>query len=1001
MHFFRTHLLCFRAVLLLLILASTAAPGYGKVEIIDGNNGLSNSIVTAIIKDQRGLMWIGTRNGLNLYDGYSFTKPFRELANLPVTKLVYDDKLNVVWVGTDKGLYIILLNYGAVHYLDANSEWGRHGVSSILIMRGHHVYVAYNNGALVAFDGGYTPRLVLRLQPKDKYNLVYIRDMIPQTDSSLIFLTYEDRAMYRLSLRSNKLDTVRIGDKKLLPVFIQAGRDVMLVGSIAHGLQLIDINTFADITPSFLRQFNSMEKGSLQAIVYGDTCYAIYGYFNHYLINLKQETISPVVQTAERRNDWRANNCIFRDEQGIIWIGTEVGIAKIIEERNLFGQILDDLHYASSVRGIVEDEAGDLYVGSYKGLYHYSKKWAQWHQYLPPSLSESSNWPAVPFALLNDTSGYIYLADQYPPLSRFNKKTKAIESDFYKASPVASTLRGYALFRDPEGKIWLGSNKGLLTYSPLSQELIYHQNDRFDIGKCIVRQIRDGREKEILWVATDKGLFKIHREKGVEAHYRAGSVPDLSSSDLYCVFEDEQGKLWLGTNGSGINIISADRKSVHSLNKSHDGLTNDIVYAMLRYKDKIWISTFNGMSCYDLRQETFTNYYTTDGLSDNQFNWSSFFMDQSGKIFFGGINGINAFYPDSLEQIVYEQPRLFVSPVSRWSSETGTFTTINDVDGNGDRITLNSPNASLVFNLGLTDYTEPVNNRFSYRVRGLFDEWIPLSGSVLQMNGIPYGKYRVEIKAMNSRGIPAVNTLVFYLHVKLPFYKTWWFYSLIAFFAVALIFVFFLIKYRNLKNMQRLRLRIASDLHDEVGSVLTEITLLSENLWLAGSVRAEEHERLQKITSLSREATSSMSDILWTIDVRNDFAGSMADRMREHAEALLLPANIELHFDAGEVQHKQKMPAEVRQQLYLIFKEALNNVARHAQATEVKIIYRYDHDGFFLSIVNDGVGTIEPDGTGQGLANMKMRAEGIGAVMRWECAHGIFSVTVERRKNIA
>jgi len=1001
MHFLRIYRQMIRAGLLALLCVAGAVRGSAKVEIIDGNNGLSNSIVTAIIKDQRGLMWIGTRNGLNLYDGYTFTKPFRELANLPVTQLVYDDQRNIVWVGTDKGLYVVLVSYSAVRYLDAATEWGRHGVSAILAMPGRGVYAAYKNGVLAAFDEDYSRHIVLRLSPKDEYHPVYIRNMVAQTDSTLILLTYEDKELYRLSVRSGRMDTVRISGRKIFPIFIKRSGNLMFAGSTAHGLQLVDRRTFADVTPAVIRRLNARENGGMEAMLYGDICYAIYGYSNHYLVHLKEGTVTKVM-TGTIHNGWRYNNCMFRDEHGIIWIGTERGIVKITEERKLFERILYDDENRSSIRAIVEDEAGDLYVGSHSGLYHYSKKSREWDRYAFTFRGPDNKKRLLsPFALMNDTNGYIYIAAEFLPFYRFNKQKKTIETDFYTADPGKSPARGFALYRDAGGLIWLGSSSGLLTFDPVRHTLVHYQKGRFHIGNCIVRQIQGGQDSNILWIATDKGLFQLHRGRGIIAHYEAGAVPDLSNNDIYCVEEDTLGQLWLGTNGGGINIISRDRETVRYLDKGHNGLANDIVYGMLRDKGRLWISTFNGLSCYDQQQETFTNYYTTDGLSDNDFNWNSFFRDRDGKMYFGGGNGINAFYPDSLVQMGNAPPRLFVSPVSRWSSETRTFTTINDFRGDGDRITLNSPNASLVFNLGLTDYTAPAYNSFSYRVQGLFDEWIPLSGSVLRLNGIPYGNYQVGIRATNARGVPAVNTLNFRLEVKLPFYKTWWFYTLMLLSAVALVFVFFLIKYRNLKNMQRLRLQIASDLHDEVGSVLTEITLFSDNLWISDSVGAEKNERLQKITTLSREATASMSDILWTIDVRNDFAGSMTDRMREHAEELLLPANIELHFDAGEVHHRQKMPAEMRQQLYLIFKEALSNIIRHAHATEVSITYRYDQGFFLLHIVNDGAGSMDTGGTGQGLRNMKMRAGRIGAHMACTCTGGRFSVTVEKQKSIS
>ncbi len=994
-----------RTGLCALLLLTGMVSGFARVEIIDGNNGLSNSIVTSILKDRRGLMWIGTRNGLNIYDGYTFTKPFRELANLSVTHLGYDDRRNIVWAGTDRGLFAVFVLYGVVRHLDEDAEWNSQEITALSVMPGQSIYAAYKNGIIVAIDSLYERHIITRLKTKDDYHPFYAQDIIYDTDNSLIIGTQEEKGMFRLHMNSGRLDTIKINGQKVMPGFIKQYGDTIMIGQPAGRVQLIDKKTWTDCTPEVIRRLNTQAGVYVQAEKFGDILYATYvygsyGYTDHYRIHLRDETIT----TAYKRDfdvdkGWRYNNCIFKDEYGIIWIGTESGIVKMTEERSLFERELYNVNkqYRASVRAIIEDETGDLYVGSYTGLYHYSKKEQRWHTYHFAQNGNPNLIPA-PFALMNDTNGYVYIAGRFPPFYRFHKKKKIIETDFYDRKLLNRNLRGYTLFRDAEGLIWLGSNRGLLTFDPVRHTLVHHQHDRFDIGNCIVRQIQGGQDKDILWIATDKGLFRLHRERGITDHYRAGSVPDLSNNDIYFVEEDTTGQLWLGTNGGGINIISRDRQQIRYLDKGRHGLANDIVYGMLHQNNgNIWISTFNGLSCYDPEKETFTNYYTTDGLSHNDFNRNSFFQDRNGKMYFGGVNGINTFYPDSLMSLENPAPRLFVSPVVRWSSQPHMLPVMNDLRGDGDRITLSAPNTSLVFNLGLSDYTAPAYNTFSFRIPGLFDEWTPLPGPVLRLNGIPYGDFTVEIRAANVRGVPAVNTLNFHLLVKRPFHKTWWFYALLLVSAAILIFVFFLVKYRNLKNMQRLRLSIASNLHDEVGTLLTGITLFSDNLRFSGNTGKEKDNRLEKIASLSREATNTMSDILWAIDVRNDFSGNLEERMREHAEDLFLHTNVMLHIDFGESRLHQKVAAEFRQQLYLIFKEALNNILKHARPAHVYIIYQYrDQDCFLLRITNDGV-TGEPvASSGQGLKNMKMRAGRIGADMQYDITSGEFVVIVSK-----
>lgn len=655
------------------------------------------------------------------------------------------------------------------------------------------------------------------------------------------------------------------------------------------------------------------------------------------------------------------------------------------------------------MRGIVEDSSGDLYAAGFNGFYHYDQKIKKWTRY---PVTFKNNITVTPYALLDDGKDYIYISSgNIFPLHRFNKRKKSFDTDFYDrigAPGTQNDLRILSLFRDKNNVIWMGSNNGLLHFDPVHRTFIRHQHDKYDIGRCVVHQIIQGHNPENFWVATDNGLFQIHIDKGIVSRLNKNTLPALPHNDIYCIDEDSSGRLWMGTNGGGIIVLSNDRKQVRQITRSLNGLCHDIVYGMLQQNDgRIWISTFNGLSCYDPEKDVFHNYYTADGLCANEFNKSSFLKARDGKMYFGGVNGISAFYPDHVPKNAGSSFSLFFSPLSEWKSERPGFNMVSNIKGNGEKIILSDADAALVFNLGLTDYTNPAANSFAYKVSGLFDYWVPIEGvpPVLRLSRVPYGQYSVAIKGINPKGVPAENTLNFNLIVKRPFYLTWWFYLTLLLLTGVMIAVFFAVKYRNLKNMQRLRLKIASNLHDEVGGLLAGISMFSDNLRFEDNTDLEKEVRLQKISELSQNATTSMSDILWAIDVRNDFSGNLLTRMREFAEELLLPMNIEFSLDSAAPTHRIKIPAEIRQQLYLIFKESVNNIIKHTKAGKVSVTYRYvDPDSFFFCITNDGVGKQSPGITGQGLKNMQMRAGWIGASMQHYNADGQFTITVQKGK---
>jgi signal transduction histidine kinase len=203
----------------------------------------------------------------------------------------------------------------------------------------------------------------------------------------------------------------------------------------------------------------------------------------------------------------------------------------------------------------------------------------------------------------------------------------------------------------------------------------------------------------------------------------------------------------------------------------------------------------------------------------------------------------------------------------------------------------------------------------------------------------------------------------------------------------------YLIKSHNFKNVLHLRMKIASNLHDEVGSLLTRITMFSDNLRYSKNNEEQRNIKLEKIAILSRNAVASMSDVLWAIDSRNDFAGNLLDRMREQAEEMLFPLGIDVNFVLLVNDLKKPIHSDIRGEVYLIFKEAVNNIVKHSNATQVEITYKLADKHFYLKISNNGIiESISDISTGQGLNNMKMRAKKIGAQIKIDRNDDIFSV---------
>jgi len=205
------------------------------------------------------------------------------------------------------------------------------------------------------------------------------------------------------------------------------------------------------------------------------------------------------------------------------------------------------------------------------------------------------------------------------------------------------------------------------------------------------------------------------------------------------------------------------------------------------------------------------------------------------------------------------------------------------------------------------------------------------------------------------------------------YYKTAWFILLMILLAAGIIYMVVWYRIQQLKKLQLLRTRIASDLHDEVGGSLVRITMLTDAMKREGN----QNEQLGVISGISRGAISTMKDVIWTIDARNDNLTGLIDHIHEHTHQMLVPAKIEFEFNDNGLKGNDKMDMDFRQHIYLIYKEAINNIVKHSGATLVKISISRQDGVFSLRIQDNGKGITNGNGrrtSGQGLENMKMRA---------------------------
>jgi two-component sensor histidine kinase len=461
--------------------------------------------------------------------------------------------------------------------------------------------------------------------------------------------------------------------------------------------------------------------------------------------------------------------------------------------------------------------------------------------------------------------------------------------------------------------------------------------------------------------------------------------------------------IWAGTD-NGINILDKNLATATYLNTSNSGICDNTIYSMLWQNDQaIWLGTQRGLSKYDISTRIFANYFIEDGICNNEFNRNSTLKGHDGRLYMGGLSGVTAFFPWAIQEST-APAKLFTSSITIWDQKINKERNIPRVNDNDVEIRLKTGNMPITFDLGISDYSDPSKNTYYYRIKGLnsHEGWIaqgPLH--VLKLTNLPTGSFTLEIKAANSRGIVTSNILRYQLTVIPPFYQTWWFYSLVVLLAITAVYLVILLRLKNAKLIEQQRVKIASDLHDEIGGLVTRITVYSSSLKENYLSREEQSQRLEKIIDISQSLSTSIRDVLWAIDARNDRTSNLADYMLEHSQNQIRFTDIKLIFETA-VDRDIKMSVFTRQQLYRIFKEAINNILKHSKATYIKINYEHQLRKFSLEIENDGVVTegAKKSHIGQGSRNMVMRAKSIGAVGEINVTDKTYTVLIHASKKL-
>ncbi|MDQ6630920.1 MAG: ATP-binding protein, partial [Verrucomicrobiota bacterium] len=960
-------------------------PSYRK-RLWQSEEGLPQNSVQALAQTHDGYLWVGTQNGLARFDGIRFTvfdsRTTPEIRNSFIYALCAT-KDGSLWIGTFTGGLVRL----------------KKGIFSLFTRS----------------DG----------LPDDA-----IRSLFESSDGSLWIGTtnglsrFQQEKFRNFSKREGLADNVirSIGEDQNGNLWI--GTDLG-VNQIVGG-KIMRLPEMNDGLPTFsVKNIYPDKKGNLWFGTVGG------------LLRMTDGKVSTFTQSDSLADN--LVNTLCEDQTGNLWVGTAGGLSRFtggqwVTEKNEDGTPFD------VVSSLLEDHEGNVWIGAKDGLTRLnlksfttftqqhglthnnvmsvceSRKGGLWVGTWGGGVNRLIDGHAFPYPMLTHLPSDLILAlheDRRGNLwvgTDFDGGIFQLNEENITSLPLEQGVEDRAIrviHEDRHGNLWFGTSSSLLLWK---NEKLFRFTTAEGLSGNTVRAILEDHEGN-LWIGTSGGLSRLKNGKFTNFTTQDG----LSKNVVISLHEDEAHQLWIGTSGGGLNrMFPAPSKPRFTAYTSREGLfDNEILEILEDDFDNLWMSCLKGIfrvSKKDLedfdagKRKIFTCvvYGKADGMSSVQCNgvskpagWKS----KDGRLWFPTTRGVVVVDPRSIRKndspplIVIEEVISDKSHVLRLESKVSRLSATQD-------FVLKPGRGELEIHYTALSFCAPEKNRFKYRLEGYDRDWVDAqTRRVAYYNNLSPGNYSFQVKACNNDGVWNETGSTIKLTLQPHYWQTWWFFSLCGMGFVG--FVGGSARYITKKRMQRKlelleqqhaiekeRTRIAQDMHDDLGARLTEILMLS-NLTASGR-GGEGKMKLHsvKVVAAAEDLVRNLDGIVWAVNPQNDSLDQLVLYFYEYVQRFLGATNIRYRWEVPQNLPSISLTAEVRHSLFLVLKEALNNVVKHAEATEVSIHLSFANSLLTISIEDNGKGFSEETMqiSGNGLLNMKKRITTIGGQFEMESA---------------
>lgn len=965
------------------------------VDQINIADGLGNNTVNCTYQDHNGYVWIGTTAGLFKYDGSAFkeygllTSPSIPDANI---RCLIEDERGNIWIGTESS--ILILNPQNNSISKANTKINCF-VQQFFKKSNNEIW-AIGQKIFQFSNLNFVREIKLELNAGSSVELP-ISSLQPVFDSMVI-----------MAFSNNVLQVGKYNSKAGLIEGVAKikGQSYCV---LKNKLIVIDNGLYIEYTTPKSKEtklFNALGNLFLQyPQAFADNQNSIWYVVNQNNLFRFSENGWKVANFTHLLGNSNRINHLMSDNFGNIWVSSTKGLFILHNKTNLISKIpikdangneiinigcrkilaYKDKYYAAFNANLVEisrDNRGNYNSNMLVAGPLYQKLLSD------PNLNKIelelpvkfNFFESVDLGIFNNTLWSCGAGIQKFDFDK-NKLTTYV-FDEIPANDDFHYLKDNLCFVYHQKRIWIGGTHNLYIFDELTEKFsVFVDNKKNEFfNQRIIWDI--AINNNLLYLATDKGLFVIDLITNSVSNF----TNPLLQIPLNCIMFENSNILWLGTTASGIVKLNIKTNEIAQFTKKN-GLSSDAIAAIFFDKNRrMWISTYFGLNYFNKSNNSFINYYSEDGLNSDELNRKSFYVLQNGNIIVGGVNGYNIFNPDALLKTASSVKIKLNSIVKTIKKTNGKILTYN-LDLSKD-IEIEGLSESVELQFSLNNYFMRSTHKYYYKIEGLHDNWQLLENkNSITINALPPGNYKIRIIGSLKNGGYAENEIVVPIRVLQVFYKRWWFILIWVLAIVGIAYYLVYLRIRQLNKMNALRTKLASDLHDEVGGNLVQIALLTENL--SRSKSEDTSEVKEKIADISRNAVTTMRDVVWSVDSRNDLMANLVEKMQEHMYDLLSPLEINYTLDTQNLDMNKKLEIQVRQNIFLFFKECINNISKHSNAQEVKVSLNQKNGKLYLKIHDNGSSIdIKSKHSGQGLNNLEMRTKYLNAEMKISTQNG-------------